>query len=121
MCSDGRLKAGVVLEGFLRFLETTQDFPSMMGVLLFSYNVSRGIHSGLNSSVTGFCFDSKLGNVVKTFIYLFIFLSQRRKIGDLRKKIVLQRHWKLCAKIPPYVHYKSPRQTGCLETTQRNL
>ena len=71
MCSDGRLKAGVVLEGFLRFLETTQDFPSMMGVLLFSYNVSRGIHSGLNSSVTGFCFDSKLGNVVKTFIYLF--------------------------------------------------
>ena len=35
-----------------------------MGVPLFGYNVSgasaRGIHSGLNSGVTGFCFDSKL-------------------------------------------------------------
>ena len=42
---------GAVLEGFLRFPETTQDFPSTMGVPLFGYNVSRGIHSGLNSSV----------------------------------------------------------------------
>ena len=41
------LSAGAVLEGFLRFLETTQDFPSTMGVPLFGHN----IHSGLNSSV----------------------------------------------------------------------
>jgi len=44
-------QTGAVLEGFLRFPETTQDFPSMMGVPLFSYNISRGIHSGLNSGV----------------------------------------------------------------------
>ena len=50
---------GVVLEGFLRFPETTQDFSSTMGVPFFRYKVSRGIHSGLNSSVTGFCFEVK--------------------------------------------------------------
>ena len=37
--------------GFLRFPETTQDFPSTMGAPLFGYNVSRGIHSVLNSGV----------------------------------------------------------------------
>ena len=42
---------GAVLEGFLRFPETTQDFPSTMGAALFGYNVSRGIHSGLNSGI----------------------------------------------------------------------
>ena len=42
---------GAVLEGFLRFPETTQDFPSTMGVSLFGYNISRSTHSGLNSSV----------------------------------------------------------------------
>ena len=31
-----------------------------MGTLLFSYKVSWGIHSVLNSGVTGFCFESKL-------------------------------------------------------------
>jgi len=30
------------------------------GCAPFGYNVSRGIHSGLNSSVIGFCFSSKL-------------------------------------------------------------
>ena len=43
------IQAGAVLEGFLRFPETTQDFPSTMGAPLFGYNISRGIHSGLNS------------------------------------------------------------------------
>ena len=38
-----------VLEGFLRFPETTQDFPSTTGAPFFGYNISRGIHSGLNS------------------------------------------------------------------------
>ena len=42
---------GAVLEGFLRFPETTQDFPSLMGAPLFGHNVSRGMHSGLNSGV----------------------------------------------------------------------
>ena len=42
---------GAVLEGFLRFPETTQDFPSMVDAPLFGYNISRGIHSGLNSGV----------------------------------------------------------------------
>ena len=44
-------ETGAVLEGFLRFPETTQDFPSMMGAPLFRYNISRGIHSRLNSGV----------------------------------------------------------------------
>jgi len=43
--------SGAVLEGFLRFPETTQDFRSTMGAPLFGYNISRGIHSGLNSGV----------------------------------------------------------------------
>ena len=43
--------SGAVLEGFLRFPETTQDFPSTMGVPLFGYNISRGIYSRLNSGV----------------------------------------------------------------------
>jgi len=33
-------KPGAVLEGFLRFPETTQDFPSTMGAALSGYNVS---------------------------------------------------------------------------------
>ena len=45
------MHTGAVLEGFLRFPETTQDFLSTMGAALFGYNVSRGIHSGLNSGV----------------------------------------------------------------------
>jgi len=45
------ITSGAVLEGFLRFPETTQDFPSTIGAPLFGYNVSRGIHSGLNSGV----------------------------------------------------------------------
>jgi len=42
---------GAVLKGFLRFPETTQDFPSTMGAPLLGYNLSRGIHSRLNSGV----------------------------------------------------------------------
>ena len=47
------LSTGVVLEGFLRFPETTQDFTSTMGAPLFGYNISRGIHcdNGLNSGI----------------------------------------------------------------------
>ena len=77
------LLSGAALEGFLRFPETAQDFPSMMGVPLFSYKVSRGMHSGLNSSVTGFCFDSKLRKCSED---LFFWLPWR-KIGDLRKNL----------------------------------
>jgi len=38
-----------------------------MGAPLFSYKVSRGIHSELNSGVTGFCFDSKLRKCSEDF------------------------------------------------------
>ena len=48
---SSRKEQGAVLEGFLRFSETTQDFPSRMGAALFGYNVSQGIHSGLDSGV----------------------------------------------------------------------
>jgi len=104
---------GAVLEGFLRFPETTQDFPSMLGAPLFGHNVSRGIHSGLNSGVNWPLFQL-LGNAVKTF---FFFWSPRRKIGDLRKN--------LCCSVTRNSvrrpHRTHLRQTGCLETTQQNL
>jgi len=74
-----------VLEGFLRFPETTQGFPSMMGAPFFSYKVSRGIHSGLNSGVTGFCFDLKLRKCSEDLF--FFFWLPRRKIGDLHKNL----------------------------------
>jgi len=48
---SSRIDAGAVLEGFLRFPEATQDFPSTMGAPLFGYNISRGIHSRLTSGV----------------------------------------------------------------------
>ena len=40
--------AGAVLEGVLRFPETTQDFPSTMGTPLFSCKVSQGMHKATN-------------------------------------------------------------------------
>ena len=44
----------------------------------------------LHSSVTGFCFELKLRKSSDDLFWL-----PRRKIVDLRKKIVLQHHWKL--------------------------
>jgi len=55
VCACVCVCTGAVLEGLLRFPET-QDFPLTMRAPIFSYKVSRGIHSGLNSGVTGFCF-----------------------------------------------------------------
>ena len=77
-----------------------------MGTPLFSYKVSRGIHSVLNSGVTGFCFDSKL---MKSSEDLFF----GRHEGKL-ETFVLQ-----CLHEDPTVcaMHKS-RTTGCLETTQ---
>jgi len=89
--------AGVVLEGFLRFPETTQDFPSTMGVPLFGYNFSRGIHSRLNSGVTGFCFELKLRKCSEN-----LFLVTTKENWRPSQKFVLQRYWKPCAKIPAY-------------------
>ena len=43
--------SGAVLEGFLRFPETTQDFRSTMGAPLSGHNISQGIHSGLDGGV----------------------------------------------------------------------
>ena len=69
---------------FWGFQKPLRICPSMtMGIPFFSYKVSRGIHSVLNSGVAGFCFEFKLRNLVsKTF-----FWSSRRKIGDLRKNL----------------------------------
>jgi len=55
--------AGAVLEGFLNFPETTQDFPLTMGAPLFSYNISRGIRSGLNSGVNWPLFQLKVKEI----------------------------------------------------------
>ena len=82
---------GAVLEGFLRFPETTQDLSSMMGTSLFSYKVSRGIHSRLNSGVTGFCFDSKLRKCGEDLFFLVVM----KENWIFLQKFVLQHHWKL--------------------------
>ena len=89
----------------------------MMGTPLFSYKVSQGIHSVLNSSVRYwllFLLEAK-ETVVKTFSW-----SPRRKIGDLRKN--------LCCSVTGTLHedttvraLQKSATTGCLETTQRNL
>ena len=71
----------MVLEGFLRFPETTQDFPLMVGAPLFSYKVSQGIHSRLNSGVTGFCFQLE----VKEDLYLHIFCHHKGELETFAK------------------------------------
>ena len=97
--------SGAVLEGFLRFPETTRDCPLTMGMPLFSYmyKVSRGIYSVLNSGITGFWFKLKLR---KSSDDLFLLVATKENWRP-SQKFVLQRHWKLCMKIPPYSHCKS--------------
>jgi len=87
-----------------------------MGMPLFGYKVSRGIHSVLNSGVTGFCFDWRLR---KSSEDLFSW-SPRRKIGELCKNL-----WcsvtENSAQNPTIRVLQKSVTTGCLETTQRNL
>jgi len=77
----------------------------MMGTPIFSYKVSRGIHSVLNGGVTGFCFELKLRKSSDDF-----FLVAMKENWRPSQKFVLQHHWKLCTKIQPYVYCQSPRQ-----------
>ena len=67
------------------YLLTWSHVPRNHSEFLFSYKVSRGIHSVLNSGVTGFCFKSKLR---KSSDDCFLFWSPQREIGDLRKTCV---------------------------------
>jgi len=61
----------------------------MMDALLFSYKVSRGMHTGLDSGVTGFCFDSKLRKCSEDLFFLVTTKENRRPL----QKLLLQRHW----------------------------
>ena len=70
----------------------------------------------LNSGVDGFCFDSKLKKSSED-LFSFSFLVATKENWRLSQKFVLERHWKLCAKIP----LQKSATTGYLETTQRNL
>ena len=96
----------VVRGGFRGVSEVSRNplriCPSSMVTPLFSYKVSRDIHSVLNSSVTGFCLESKLR---KSSDDPFFGCHERPS-----QKFVLQHHWKRFVKIPPYVHCKSQRQ-----------
>jgi len=49
-----------------------------MGAALFGYNVSRGIHSGLNSGVNWPLFHLlvKEGNAVKTFFFFLVAMKE---------------------------------------------
>ena len=64
-------RAGTVLKGFLRFPETTQDFPSTMGAPLFGYNVLRGTRSGVNRGVTGLFFELELRKCSEVLFFFF--------------------------------------------------
>jgi len=79
--------AGAVLDGFLRFPETTQICLSTMGMAIFSYKASWSIHSVLNSSVTDFCFESKLRKSSDE-----LFLAATKENWRPSQKFVLQRH-----------------------------
>jgi len=109
-------KPGAVLEGFLRFPETTQDFPSTMGMPLFSYKVSQGIHSMLNSGVTGFCFNSKLRKSSED-LFLFFFSRHEGKLDTFAKNCVAASLETLCED-PTVRALQMSVTTGCLETTQ---
>jgi len=57
----------------------------------------------LNSGVTGFCFKWKSSDDLASF-----FLVATKDNWRPSQKFVLQHHWKICTKIPPYAHCKSP-------------
>jgi len=59
---DGLLYSGAVLEGFLRFPETTQDFPLTMGAPPFrlQHFTRHAYTAGWITVLTGLCFDSRL-------------------------------------------------------------
>ena len=75
----------------------------------FSYKVSQGIHSMLNSGITGFCFDSKLRKSSEE-----TFWSPLRKIGDLCKNLCCSVTGTLC-KDPTKRALQKSATTGCLE------
>jgi len=78
--------AGAVLEGFLRFPETTQDFPSTTRVHPFSATTFYEAYTaGWIAVVTGLYLYSKLRKCSEDLFFLF--WSPRRKIEDLRKNL----------------------------------
>ena len=87
-----------------------------MGTPIFSYKVSRSIHSVLNSSVTGFCFESKLR---KTSDHRF-FGRHEEKL-EAFAKICVAASLETIRKDPTIRALQKSTTTGCLETTQRNL
>ena len=80
-----------------------------MGAPFFSYKVSQGKHSGLNSSVTGFCFDSKLRKCSEDF-----FGGRHEGKLETIAKIWVAASLETLREDPTV---KSLRQTGCLETS----
>ena len=110
---------GAVLEGFLRFPETTQDFPSTMGAPFLATTFYEAYTAGWIAVLTGLCFDSKLRKCSEN-PFLVATKENWRPSQNLccsvtgnsaRRSIISHR---MCT-------HKSPRQTGSLETTQRNL
>jgi len=87
-----------------------------MGAPLFSYKVSRGMHSRLNSGVTGFCFDLKLRKCSEDPFFV-VFGHHEGKLETFAKICVAVSLENL-REDPTVRALQSPRQTGCLETTQ---
>jgi len=94
-----------VKDGFRGVSEVSRNHSGFVPWLRVRYKASRGTHSVLNNCVTGFCSELKLRKSSDDH-----FFGRHKGKLETFAKFVLQRHWKLCAKIPPYMHSKSPRQ-----------
>jgi len=87
-----------------------------MGTPLFSYKVSRSIHSVLNSGVTGFCFDWKLRKSSED-----LFFGRHEEKLETFAKICAAASLETLRKDTNICILQKSTTTGCLETTQRNL
>ena len=106
-CTSGETQSG---DGFWGFQKPLRIFPRRW-VRPFSATAFHEAYTvGWIAVLTGLCFDSKCSEDR-------FFWSPRRKIGDLRKNLCCS----VTGNSARRSHRTRPRQTGCLETTQRNL
>jgi len=80
-----------------------------MDTLLFSYKVSQGIHSVLNSSVIGFCYESKLR---KSYDDCFFFGGYEGKLETFAK-ICVAASLETLHKDPTIRALQKSATTGC--------
>ena len=85
-----------------------------MGTPIFSYKVSRSIHSVLNSGVTGFCFESKLRKSSDD-----LFFGRHEEKLETFAIICVAASLETLHEDPTIRALQKSATTGCLETTSR--